>query len=248
MSVGPALWSSVRSLYIHPFSAGYLDLCRFVSTLSKESQVSSSPAMSWISKLFPVQVGCIIPPGSFLGEFFLNRFEGVRTEGVVCCTDCKAPWGKLWFVILGYINKIDLTVLDLFPGSPPSWTCLGYIHREASESDIQTTSTGFFQSEAHAPVGHPSSSAQSLRLRPHTLQIKLILAACISHFILLVFWRWWSMLERRLTCKWRALSLSEKSSTTLALVPTLCWSHSPSYIWLTNEDFDISCWRLQLWQ
>ncbi len=21
------------------------------------------------------------------------------------CTDCKAPWGKLWFVILGYINK-----------------------------------------------------------------------------------------------------------------------------------------------
>ncbi len=25
------------------------------------------------------------------------------------CTDCKAPWGKLWFVILGYINKTDLT-------------------------------------------------------------------------------------------------------------------------------------------
>ncbi len=41
--------------------------------------------------------------------FFLIRVEGLQTEGVICCTDCKAPWGKLWFVILGYINKIDLT-------------------------------------------------------------------------------------------------------------------------------------------
>ncbi len=30
-------------------------------------------------------------------------------EGIVCSTDCKA---NLWFVILGYINKIDLTRLD----------------------------------------------------------------------------------------------------------------------------------------
>ncbi len=25
------------------------------------------------------------------GAFFLIRIEGLRIEGVVCCTDCKAP-------------------------------------------------------------------------------------------------------------------------------------------------------------
>ncbi len=39
-------------------------------------------------------------------EVFLLRVRGLRTEGVVCCTDCKAPWGKLGFVILGCINKM----------------------------------------------------------------------------------------------------------------------------------------------
>ncbi len=43
-----------------------------------------------------------------LWEFFLIRFEGLRTEGVVCGTDCKAPWGK--FVILSYRNKTDLAL------------------------------------------------------------------------------------------------------------------------------------------
>lgn len=38
-----------------------------------------------------------------------------RTEGVVCCIDCQAPWGKL--VILGYINKCALTWL-LLPTNP----------------------------------------------------------------------------------------------------------------------------------
>ena len=37
------------------------------------------------------------------------QIEGLTTESVICCTDCKAPWDK--FVILGYINKIDLTWL-----------------------------------------------------------------------------------------------------------------------------------------
>ncbi len=41
----------------------------------------------------------------FLGEFFLIRFEGLMTEVAVCCADRKAPWGKVWFVILVYINK-----------------------------------------------------------------------------------------------------------------------------------------------
>ncbi len=45
------------------------------------------------------------------GEFFLIRIVGLRTEDVICCTDCKAPWGKLCFVILSYINKFDLTWL-----------------------------------------------------------------------------------------------------------------------------------------
>ena len=40
-------------------------------------------------------------------KFFLTRIEGLRTEDVVHCTDCKAHWGNV-IVILGYINKIDL--------------------------------------------------------------------------------------------------------------------------------------------
>ena len=40
-------------------------------------------------------------------KFFLARIEGLRTEDVVHCTDCKAHWGKV-IVILDYINKIDL--------------------------------------------------------------------------------------------------------------------------------------------
>ncbi len=53
-----------------------------------------------------------------LGEFFLICVEGLRTECVLCCTDFEAPWGK--FVILGYINKIDLTYLHLLgTGSCP---------------------------------------------------------------------------------------------------------------------------------
>ena len=45
-------------------------------------------------------------------KFFLTRIEGLRTEDVVHCTDCKAHWGNV-IVILGYINKIDLIWFDL---------------------------------------------------------------------------------------------------------------------------------------
>lgn len=51
-----------------------------------------------------------VPP--FKG-FFGWSFSSSTIEGVVCCTCSKAPRGKLWFVILGCINKIDLTWLDL---------------------------------------------------------------------------------------------------------------------------------------
>lgn len=27
----------------------------------------------------------------------------------MCCTDQKAPWGLMWFVIFTYVNKIDFT-------------------------------------------------------------------------------------------------------------------------------------------
>ena len=39
----------------------------------------------------------------YFGKVLLIHCESLRTESVVCCTDCKAPWGK--FVILGYTNK-----------------------------------------------------------------------------------------------------------------------------------------------
>ncbi len=59
--------------------------------------------------LFLMVSSIFLPVKGFLGEFFLIRINGLRTEGVVHCTDCTATCDKLWFVILGYINKIDLT-------------------------------------------------------------------------------------------------------------------------------------------
>ena len=41
------------------------------------------------------------------GKFFLTALEGLRTEDVIHCTDCKALLGNV-IAILGYINKIDL--------------------------------------------------------------------------------------------------------------------------------------------
>lgn len=39
--------------------------------------------------------------------FFLIWIEGPRTEGTVCCTECKALWDTS--VILGYTDKTDWT-------------------------------------------------------------------------------------------------------------------------------------------
>lgn len=38
--------------------------------------------------------------------------EGLKIEGDACCTQCGAPSGKS--VILGYKNKIGLTVQSIF--------------------------------------------------------------------------------------------------------------------------------------
>ena len=38
-------------------------------------------------------------------RFFLTWIEGLRTQGVFHCRDCKAHWGNV-IVMLGYINKI----------------------------------------------------------------------------------------------------------------------------------------------
>lgn len=55
--------------------------------------------------------------GLFCGTYCHTWFEGVRTEDVARSRDCKAPWGKFGFVILGYINNIwiDLTHVVAFP-------------------------------------------------------------------------------------------------------------------------------------
>ncbi len=63
--------------------------------------------------IYSVHSTSIKRPGGRDPSFFLIRVKGLRTEGVVSCTDCKTPWGKLWFVITGYINKTDLTWLTL---------------------------------------------------------------------------------------------------------------------------------------
>lgn len=52
--------------------------------------------------------------------FFLIWIEGLWTEGAVCCTVCKTPWGKLRFVILDDINKTFRTAdanAQVFPGA-----------------------------------------------------------------------------------------------------------------------------------
>ncbi len=59
----------------------------------------------------------------------------LRTEGVVRCADCKAPWGKLWFVVLRYINKnaLDLTCMDCVKYGKNFHTLIKIHLREATE-------------------------------------------------------------------------------------------------------------------
>lgn len=66
--------------------------------------------MTSVSCLFLMSV-CFSQRKVFLGEFFFIQVEGQRTENVACC---KAPGGKLWFVILGWINKTDWTKLQAY--------------------------------------------------------------------------------------------------------------------------------------
>lgn len=60
----------------------------------------------WFLPFFPHHV-------KFFGGSF-SFSEWMRTEDVVSCTDCKAPCGR--FVLLGYINKIDIAILLLWFG------------------------------------------------------------------------------------------------------------------------------------
>ncbi len=75
-----------------------------------EENLFESCTVSYLSRWLMVFSICFPVKGLFLGGV-----EGLRTEGVVCCTDCKAPWGKLWFVMLGDVNKngLDLTSLKV---------------------------------------------------------------------------------------------------------------------------------------
>ena len=45
---------------------------------------------------------------SLLNFFSLTLSRVFRTERVVHCTDCEAPWSKWWFVIMCCINNISL--------------------------------------------------------------------------------------------------------------------------------------------
>ena len=49
---------------------------------------------------------------SHYGKFFITRIEGLKTQDVIHCTDCKAHWGNV-IVILGCIDQIDLIWFDL---------------------------------------------------------------------------------------------------------------------------------------
>ncbi len=88
--------------FVFNLSCALLKTTACLSVLGERSLLCSSSW--WFLPFFS-------PLKFFLREFFLIWVEGLRTEGVVCYTDCKAPWGKLWFVILGYTNKngLDLT-------------------------------------------------------------------------------------------------------------------------------------------
>ncbi len=87
--------------------------------------------------LLPVCLSCdFFPPlKRFFGKVSLIRIEGLRTEGVVCCTDCKAPWGK--FVILSYMNKTDLTVKEYTCHFSPCKCCSW---RESGENGLYSPS------------------------------------------------------------------------------------------------------------
>lgn len=51
--------------------------------------------------------------------FFSIQIEGLRTKAVIRSTDCKAPWDKLWFIILSCINKTILIWLQSYQMQQP---------------------------------------------------------------------------------------------------------------------------------
>ncbi len=91
------LWFLLLNYFVHTISTAYLG--RGMPPLFLFLMVSSILPFSRLK--------------GFFGEFFPIWFEGLRTEGAVSCKDGKTPWGKLWFVILSYINKTDLTWHDI---------------------------------------------------------------------------------------------------------------------------------------
>lgn len=50
----------------------------------------------------------------FFWGVFLIQIKGLSWEGVECCIDVVKPLkGNLWCAVLGYVNKIDLTSVEV---------------------------------------------------------------------------------------------------------------------------------------
>ena len=77
-------------------------------------------------------------------KFFLTRIEGLRTEDVVHCTDCKAHWGNV-IVILGYINKINLIFWASLYSCGGLWAGAGRDHTERCGSFLDQRGRGRFR-------------------------------------------------------------------------------------------------------
>ncbi len=57
-----------------------------------------------IHSVHMTSIACICPPSFSSGQ-----------RGSCAVQIVRAPWGKLWFVIMGYINKTDMTWLEVWP-------------------------------------------------------------------------------------------------------------------------------------
>lgn len=92
----------------------------FVSSVHTPSltclTILEEASLIWCSSLNPIK-------GFILGFFLSSISRGLRMEGAVWCTDCKALWW--WIVILGYMNKSALIWLELIQVQILFWILFG---------------------------------------------------------------------------------------------------------------------------
>lgn len=104
---------SIRYLYTGPLAfLGLLSLSLswlMVPHFRRFSFCSCLVSLFLVFVSFPLSLWMVcFAPCVFFRVFFFIQIEGLRIEGVICCTDCKTPWVTFLTCDIG-LNKIVLT-------------------------------------------------------------------------------------------------------------------------------------------